>query len=75
MNVRFIVPGMSFRVRVRVKGFSVGPYGPWGQCALRGAQGPDVKNMRFIVPGIRFRVRVRVKHMLKIGSQMHQKHA
>ncbi len=40
--VRFIVPGMSFRVRVRVRGLVLGPmYGPWGQCALRGALGPD----------------------------------
>ena len=55
--VRFIVPGMSFRVRVRVRGLVLGPmYGPWGQCALRGALGPDDKYLRFIVPGIRFRV-------------------
>ena len=55
--VRFIVPGMSFRVRVRVRGLVLGPmYGPWGQCALRGAMGPDDKYLRFIVPGIRFRV-------------------
>ena len=55
---------MRFRVRVRVRGLVFGPYGPWGQCALRGAQGPDVKNMRFIVPGMRFRVRVRVRGLV-----------
>ncbi len=35
---------MRFRVRVRVRWFSVGP---WGQLALRGAQGPALRNMRF----------------------------
>ena len=36
---------MRFRVRVRVRWFSVGP---WGQLA-QGAQGPALRNMRFRV--------------------------
>ena len=39
-SVRFIVPGMSFRVRVRVMGLVLGPG------ALRPLEGgPDLKNM------------------------------
>ena len=59
---------MRFRVRVRVRGFSVGAPGslgvfkslwvppPWG---LGPAQDP--KNMRLGVTSVRFRVRVRVR--------------
>ena len=38
MNVRFIVPGMSFRVRVRVrvKGLVLGPMGPGASAPLGG---------------------------------------
>ena len=36
MNVRFIVPGMSFRVRVRVRGLVLGPMGPGASAPLGG---------------------------------------
>ena len=36
MNVRFIVPGMSFRVRVRVRGLVLGPMGPGASASLGG---------------------------------------
>ena len=35
-NVRFIVPGMSFRVRVRVRGLVLGPMGPGASAPLGG---------------------------------------
>ena len=52
---------MRFRVRLRVRGLVLGPWA-LGQWALRGAQGPDLKNMRFRRQRpMRFRVRVRVR--------------
>ena len=37
---------MGIELRLRVRWFSIGP---WGHLALRGAQGPAQRNMRFRV--------------------------